>query len=176
MAGDDRTAGSDDPGLALLGIYLNDHLAGATGGTELFRRAARHHRGTELGDTLGRLAAEIVEDRGALLDMMAALGIPVRQYKVCAAWVVEKVGRFKPNGRLLQRSPLSDLVELEAMWLGVAGKAAGWRTLRVAASRYDCLEPHRLDELIARTSEQAETLERLRMDAAAEVVAATAQS
>jgi len=164
---------SDDQGLALLGIYLNDHLAGATGGAELFRRAAGAHRGTELGDTLARLATEIAEDRQALLDMMAALDIPVRQYKLYAAWVVEKVARLKLNGRLLQRSPLSDLVELEGMRLGVEGKAAGWRTLALAASRYDGIDSDRLEELIARAGRQAETLEEARLLAAKEVVGAT---
>ena len=64
---------------------------------------------------------------------MAALGIPVRRYKVGAAWIGEKAGRLKFNGRLLARSPLSDLEELEMLRLGVEGKAAGWRTLRTLA-------------------------------------------
>ena len=29
----------------LLGVYLNDHLAGATAGSELAKRMARSHRG-----------------------------------------------------------------------------------------------------------------------------------
>lgn len=176
MAGDGSTAGGEDPGLALLGIYLNDHLAGATGGLELFRRAASSHRGTDLGGVLRRLSEEVAEDRRALLDMMGALGVPARQYKLYAAWLLEKIGRFKPNGRLLLRSALSDLVELEALRLGVEGKAAGWRTLRVAAGRYDCLDPDRLDGLIAQAGRQADTLEEARMAAAGEVVAATGQS
>lgn len=166
-------AGTEDEGLVLLGIYLNDHLAGSTAGLELFRRAAGSHQGTDLGATLQRLTTEVAEDREALLEMMAALGVPVRQYKVYGAWVAEKVGRLKPNGHLLQRSPLSDLVELESMFLGVQGKAAGWRTLRLAASRYDRLDPDRLDWLITRASRQADTLEEARMQAAAAVVGQT---
>jgi hypothetical protein len=72
---------------------------------------------------------------------MKTLGVPVRAYKVCAAWVGEKAGRVKFNGRLLTRSPLSDLEELELMRLGVEGKAAGWRTLRVLADTDKRLDP-----------------------------------
>ncbi|HEY5356166.1 MAG TPA: hypothetical protein VIJ82_00465 [Streptosporangiaceae bacterium] len=56
---------------------------------------------------------------------MHLLGIPVRTYKVYAGWLAEKAGRLKFNGRLRARSPLSNLVELELLRLGVEGKAAG---------------------------------------------------
>ena len=72
-------------------------------------------------------------DRAALLDLMAALDVPVRTYKVYAGLVGERVGRRKLNGRLLTRSPPSSLEELELLSLGVTGKAAGWRTLRLLA-------------------------------------------
>jgi hypothetical protein len=60
-----------------------------------------------------RLAAEVGQDRAALEDIMGALGIPVRAYKVYAAWIGEKAARLKLNGYLLTRSPLSGLEELE---------------------------------------------------------------
>ncbi len=176
MTGSESTGTTVDPALAQLGIYLNDHYAGATGGLELFRRAAQPHRGTAVGEILDRLVAEIAEDRKALHEMMVALGVPVRQYKVVGAWALEKVGRLKLNGHLLQRSPLSDLVEFEALRLGVEGKAAGWRTLQTAASRYDSLDANRLGELIDRARRQIDTLEKLRVQAAAAVVGATDQS
>ena len=160
------------PGPSLLGIYLNDHLAGATAGTELARRmAASGHLPDPAGD-LPRLASEIAEDRAALREMMAALDIPVRSYKVYAAWVGEKAGRLKPNGHLRTRSPLSNLEELEILRLGVEGKAAGWRTLRVAADRDSRLSAGRLDELIARARRQADLIEDLRVSAAARVTEA----
>jgi hypothetical protein len=82
----------------LLGIYLNDHFAGATGGLELARRAAASQRGRLAGAELASLVAEIRADRAALQDMMAALGVKARRYKVGAAWAAEKVGRLKFNG------------------------------------------------------------------------------
>jgi hypothetical protein len=158
--------------VSMLGIYLNDHLAGATAGTELAHRTARSYRDGKNGGTLRRLAAEIAQDRAALLDIMTALGIRVRRYKVGAAWIGEKAGRLKFNGRLLARSPLSNLEELEMLRLGVEGKAAGWRTLRTLADIDTRLHPARLDELISRARRQADLLEDLRVDAAEQVTRA----
>jgi hypothetical protein len=165
-----RDTGRSEAGM--LGIYLNDHLAGATAGTELAHRMARSHGDEEDSGTLRRLAAEIGQDRTALLDIMAVLGIKVRRYKVGAAWIGEKAGRLKFNGRLFARSPLSDLEELEILRLGVEGKAAGWRTLRTLADSETSLDPGRLDELISRARRQAAVLEDLRVAAASQVVGA----
>ena len=172
MAGTGGAAGTDTSGRALLGIYLNDHLAGATAGVELARRAAGACHGSATGDALETLAADIAADRAALLDIMGALGVPVRHYKVYAAWAGEKVGRLKLNGRLLGRSPLSTLVELEVLRLGVEGKGAGWRTLRSLADRNPGLDPQRLDELTDRARQQSAQLEDLRVRTAAEIFGA----
>ena len=154
----------------MLGIYLNDHLAGATAGSELANRMTRSQRGGEEAAPLSRLAAEIAQDRSALLDIMASLGVPVRAYKVGAAWIGEKAGRLKFNGRLRSRSPLSDLEERELLRLGVEGKAAGWRTLRALAATDTRLDAGRLDELISRADSQAGLLEELRIRAASRVI------
>ena len=154
----------------MLDIYLNDHLAGATGGAELARRVAAVRRGEEAGEALLRFAADVAADRAALLDMMAALGVPVRAYKVYAGWIGEKAGRLKLNGRLLARSPLSSLEELEMMRLGVEGKAAGWRTLQLLADTDPRVDRARLAELVARAESQLELLEDLRVRAAWAVV------
>jgi hypothetical protein len=158
----------------LLAIYLNDHLAGATGGLELARRTAVWYPVPGQQAALEGLAADIAQDRQALLDLMTALGVPVRRYKVGVAWAAEKVGRLKLNGSLLSRSPLSNLEELEMLRLGVEGKAAGWRTLREVAKADDRLRPGSLDELIARAREQASLLEELRVQAAAQLIEASA--
>ena len=96
----------------------------------------------------------------------------MRGYKVGAAWIGEKVGRLKFNGGLLGRSPLSDLEELELLWLGVEGKVAGWRTLRTLADTDPRLDAGRLDELIAGAGSQAGQLEDLRIRAASRVISA----
>ncbi|HVV09188.1 hypothetical protein [Amycolatopsis sp.] len=153
----------------LLGIYLNDHLTGATAGVELARRLARTEGEWAGGGKLERLAEEIERDRDALLDMMAALGEPVRKVEVATGWLAEKLARVKLNGRVVSRSPLSRVVELEGMRLGVEGKVAGWRTLRTRAAVDSRLDADRLDELIASGRSQITRLERLRVQAATEL-------
>lgn len=153
---------------SLLGIYLNDHLAGATGAVGLAGRSAAAHKGHPTGTALEHLAAEIGEDREALLDMFGALGVPVRRYKVYGAWLAEKAGRLKFNGRIRHRSPLSALIEIETLWMGVHGKAAAWETLRALADHDSRLDAARLDELISRARRQTSLLEELRENAAAE--------
>lgn len=157
-------------GQGLLAIYLNDHLAGATGGVELARRMAAWYPVPGQQATLQGLAADIAQDRQSLLALMAALGMPVRRYKVGVAWAAEKAARLKLNGSLLSRSPLSNLEELEMLRLGVEGKAAGWRTLRELAKVDNRLEPGTLDALLARAREQASLLEELRVQAAAQLI------
>ncbi len=148
----------------LLGIYLNDHLAGATIGMELVRRmAASAEPGSEFAAVASRLVDEIAADRSSLITIMTALGVRHRGYKTFAAWAGEKAGRLKLNGHLLTRSPLSDLEETEMLRLGVAGKAAGWRTLRTIADFDRRLDPARLEELLARADRQSDELERLRI-------------
>lgn len=158
----------------LLGIYLNDHLAGATAGTARVTRLARTARGSALGRAIEPVAAEIVEDRKALLDIMRDLGIPVRRYKVCAGWAGERLGRLKPNGHLVRPSPLGTVVDLEALRLGVEGKAAGWQTLRLLSAIDERLDRPRLDTLLERARQQQERIEEWRVRQAEEALATTA--
>ncbi|MEU6534329.1 hypothetical protein [Streptomyces sp. NPDC047000] len=155
----------------LLSVYLNDHLAGATGGTELLRRAARSHRDTEFGPPLAALAEEVAQDRESLREIMTDLGVPVLRHRAAVGWLGEKAGRLKPNGRLVSRSPLSDLVELEAMRLGVEGKLCAWRSLLALADTDPRIGRARVGELLGRAERQIETLDALRDRCAATVLA-----
>lgn len=153
----------------MLGIYLNDHLAGATTGTEPARRMVHEHRRTAYGGELGKLAAEISEDRQALLGVLADLGVSARRHKLVAAWLAERVGRMKPNGRLLRRSGLTLLVELEALRLGALGKSALWRALLSLSSHEARLDADRLEQLLQRAQEQIRTLDSLHARAVVQV-------
>ncbi len=146
----------------LLAVYLNDHYAGATGGLELFRRAAKATPNSQDGAALADLAQQVEEDRDALIRIMTDLGVPTSQSKAAMGWLAEKAGRLKPNGHILSRSPLSDLLEAESMLLGVLGKAACWRTLRILAESDERLSADRLDTLLERAEQQSDTLEELR--------------
>jgi hypothetical protein len=147
---------------SLLGIYLNDHLAGATAGAERARHMVRSYRGTDLAAAMGPIAAEIAEDRASLIGIMRRLDVPVRPYKVYTGRLAERVGRLKSNGRLVRRSPLTPLVELEMLRVGVEGKTAAWEALRELADTEERLDPRLLDDLHERARRQQTRLEELR--------------
>jgi hypothetical protein len=155
-----------------LRIYLNDHLMGSTTGVELVQRIANEYRGTELGSFAEGLASEIKADRDALIDIMAIFGASKDQAKVAMGWITEKVGRLKLNGELRERSPLSPLVELEGLSLGIEGKRALWVALAAVDSVAERVGRARLSELIARAEDQRERVEARRLDAAREALTA----
>jgi hypothetical protein len=144
-----------------LTIYLNDHLAGATAGTELAQRVASENEASAFGAALGRLADEIQDDREALISFMTELEIPVDRAKVALGWTAEKVARLKPNGQLRGYSPLGRLLELESLLAGIHGKQALWRTLL----RAEVVDPARLELLLDRAKRQVATVQRLHRSA-----------
>lgn len=146
----------------LLATYLNDHLAGATAGRELARRAASNNRGSPLGQFLVVLAQEIDEDRDALLALMSELEVGTDRIKVLGGWTAEKLARLKPNGRLLSYSPLSRLVEVEGLLLGVRGKLALWQALEVIQAGEPGLAKADLAFLSQRAERQLAELEQHR--------------
>jgi hypothetical protein len=148
-----------------LATYLNDHLAGATGGLALARRAASENEGSELGAFLSELADEIEADRDALKAIMGALGVRADPVKIVAARVFERIGRLKPNAQLRGYSPLSPLVELEVLRLGIQGKLALWRALGEVAGTPP-LDADRLSQLAARAERQAADVEARRLEVA----------
>jgi hypothetical protein len=158
----------------LLAIYLNDHLAGSTIGLELSRRARGSNEGTEYGEALAGIAKEIEEDRETLQRLMSELGVRRDHPKVTAAWVAEKFGRLKPNGRLLSYSPLSRLVELETLALGISGKLSLWEALTEVAGEDARLDPEELRRLAERAERQRKKVWHLHQRAAHEAFAAQA--
>ncbi|MFC4036141.1 hypothetical protein ACFO3J_32530 [Streptomyces polygonati] len=152
---------------ARLGIYLNDHLAGATFGVGIARRIAHQHRRSGGGADLERIAEDIAQDRQTLLAIMGSLGVPARRYKIYGGWAAERLARLKSNGVLYRRSGLSALIELETLRLGVEGKTLIWRTLLVIATDRHDLDESLLRSLLSRARDQIETLEALRLEAVA---------
>lgn len=155
----------------LLAIYLNDHLAGSTVGHELAKRSAASNRSSDYGRFLDGLAEEIGQDRRTLLEIMRALAVGVDHLKVLGAWGAEKLGRLKPNGRLRGYSPLSRVVELEGLALGINGKLALWRALQQLAPDLPELGNFDLAALAARAEGQLESLEPHRLRAVTEALA-----
>jgi len=148
-----------------LEIYLADHLAAAAAGLALVRRAARSNTGTPTGDTLRRLAVEIDEDRRTLRRLVTDLGFTGSKPKELVAWAAEKVGRLKRNGQLRGYSPLSRVLELEALSVGIAGKLALWETLERVPDPGRRLRAFELHHLVERALRQREEVEQLRLEA-----------
>lgn len=163
------TAASGVRNAELLGVYTNDHLASATGGIELVSRMLSVHRGTTYEARLAELLDELREERAALRTTMTALGLPVRQYKQAAVWIGEKLSRAKPNGHLLTRSPLSDLVEFEFIATAVLAKRAGFETLRAAGETDARIDAAVFERLIAQADKQHRWLADARREVAARV-------
>jgi hypothetical protein len=153
----------------LLGIYCNDHLASSTGGVELVSRMLGRWRGTPYEPHLAKLLDELKEERTALHATMTTLGLEVRQYKQLASWIAEKVSRGKLNGRLLSRSPLSDLVEFEFISTAVLGKRAGFETLREIAEVDRRVDAVLMERLIKQADRQHEWLTEARREVAADI-------
>ncbi len=152
--------------LKLLSTYLNDHLAGSTVGVELCRRAASNNAGTELGGFLDGLAGEIEEDRDTLHKVMERLDVKKDKVKVAAGWTAEKAGRLKPNNRLLGYSPLSRLIEVEGLALGVEGKRSLWEVL--SELNEPKLAEFDFEQLIERARSQRDQLHQRRLAAGLE--------
>jgi hypothetical protein len=148
-----------------LGIYLNDHLAGAMAGRELARRCLANNGDSALGTFLEELLRDIEEDTESLTGIMDRLAVGRSPWKPQAAWVAEKVGRLKMNGRLLGYSDLSRVEELEALLLAITGKLTLWRSLEVIAAHEPKLERSELSVLAERAEQQFRKLEGHHRDA-----------
>jgi hypothetical protein len=160
--------------LKYLDVYLNDHLAGATVGLELAKRAASSNKGTDYGTYLSELAHEIAEDRASLIRLMERFEIKQDRVKTTGAYIGEKLGRLKPNAHLTSYSPHSRVVELEFLTLGVTGKHLLWEALLQVEPEDDRLDRHELTSLAARAGDQRDELERLRRRAFSETMLAPA--
>jgi hypothetical protein len=147
-----------------LAIYLNDHLAGATVGVELARRVAASNEDDPIGEPLAEVRDEIEADFEMLKRLMDDLGVGRSKLKPAGAWAAEKVGRLKLNGQLTGYSPLSRMVELEGLALGINGKSRLWRALAQSfGGRHRDFD---FEQLAERADRQRATVEELHLQAA----------
>ncbi len=146
-----------------LGIFLNDHLAGATAGVEMARRARGANEDNEFGAPVAKICAEIEEDRATLETIMDDLGIGRSRYKPALAWLGEKAGRLKPNGHLRTQSPLGRVIDLEVLVVGITGKLRLWTLLAELLAGETTID---LAALIARAERQRSAVEDLQLRAA----------
>jgi len=79
----------------------------------------------------------------------------------------ELAGRLKPNGRIVRRSPLSDLVEVEGLLDAVRAKAAGWQALLAADPAHFAAD---VEPLVGRAESQINRLVEIHRTVAADVL------
>lgn len=149
-----RSHGHDAPTDAqrLLGVYLRDHHAGAVAGVALVRRTHHNNIGSEFEHELRDLVGEIERDAERLDAAMTALGVEPSRTKDVAARAGEFIARLKANGHLVQYSPTSRVLELEALTAGIKAKGGLWRAL--GAAKQDTLGASELQTLSDRADRQ----------------------
>lgn len=146
-------------------LYVEHHLVGSGGGSALFHRTASSQSSPRARTELARLAQEIDEEQETLRGIAQRIGAHSTRGRELLAEAGEKLGRLKPSGRLLRRSPLSDVLELEALLLGVTGKRQGWATLRLLADDDPRLDAAQFDALAQRADAQLDVLTDLHREA-----------
>lgn len=146
--------------------YLRTHLAGSSAGVDLFDRAARNMPEPFAGQ-IRAIQRELVEERIQLRAMMQALGVIENPVFNALARAGERIGRLKPNGDLLHRTAMTDVVELETMCVALAGKQAGWESLLAIVEDEPRLQRDELERLHAQALDQQATVRRLHAEAAA---------
>jgi hypothetical protein len=153
-----------------LDLYLNDHMGGATLGSDLAGQIRDRNEGTPLGDAMDGIAADIEEDRQALHDLMDALDVSRNPVKKAGGWAAEKLSRVKFSGAGSGDAEHGNFMALESLRLGVAGKRCLWVALQSVEDRYEAIRAAGMDRLLERANGQIETLERLRIQAATELL------
>jgi hypothetical protein len=147
--------------------YMNDHLGGSMTGVQLAGTIRDSCTGTELGTLATKLVTEIEEDRDALKEMIEALGDSPSSAKQVGGWIAEKgTALLKARGD----DAISRLTLVEALSLGLEGKASLWRALlEVGAPELDA---GRLSDLAERADRQRAELEPYRLAAAKDLASA----
>lgn len=144
----------------LLGLYLADHLTGATAGMSRVGAMAAAYADSDFAEDLHQLQQEITAEREFLRELIGSLGLHRRPARQGLAWIAEHLGRLKLNRRVVQSSPMTPLLELELMRSAVAGKQGGWQVLAQYGPDLGVPE-HIATDLIERADHQMRTLERL---------------
>jgi hypothetical protein len=156
---------SDGP----LSTYLNDHLAGSVGAIAMVERAIEESAGTLFGRRLEEILKELRKDQAVVQDLIERVGSKENPLKKAGAWLTEKVGRVKLGGAG-DPGGLARLELLETLAMGIQGKRALWRALRVVVNKHPILRDLDLDLLERRAVEQHDRVEEWRLEAVREVL------
>lgn len=142
----------------LLAIYLRDHHALLVALRELARRMSAATRAEEHRAFAAEVVRSTEDDLACLEVLLSRVDSAPSRTRQGAVWTAERLGRLKLNGRVVRRSPLSAVTELEGCRLLLESNRALWTGLRE-------LGPADAGERARRTERLLETAERLRLAA-----------
>jgi hypothetical protein len=134
----------------LLRAYIADHLQLMRSGQELAERVGGRERDPRLTGLMERASAELRHQQALAVAFLRQLGASPPRLRLAIGTVAERVGRLKPNGRLLRASPLAPVFELEMLEAMLQSAAGFWRALEAAGVADD--------ELVAARAGAAEEL------------------
>ena len=147
-------------------IYLNDHLAGSVAALELLDYLIRLRRGTEGERALAAVRTEVEEDQQTLQGILGEVGGKESRVRQAAAWLTEKLAQAKLRLDEPGSGELQTLEALEALALGIQGKAALWRALAVASVHAPQVRDLDFATLEKRAQNQYQRIDDLRLQVA----------
>ena len=153
---------TDPDSAATLGVYLNDHLAGSAAGVRLAKRCSEAYGESDLGRYLDDLVGEIENDRRALKQVMARVGVrpnPVKQAGALGAEALARLKHLTPLGS----GGVSGLEEIEILSLGIEGKRLLWSLLEQLSAPDERLRGFDFSALAEAARTQREGLETFRI-------------
>jgi hypothetical protein len=146
--------------------YLNDHLAGSVAALELLDHLIRLQPGTAGERALAAVRTEVEEDQQTLQRLLHEVGGKESRVRQAAAWLTEKLGQAKLRLDDPGSGELQLLEALEALALGIQGKAGLWRALAVASAHLPQVRQLDFAALEARAQDQFRRVDGLRLQTA----------
>lgn len=149
-----------------IGIYLNDHLAGAVAALELLEQLEALQGGEPLERVLAELRADIEVDREELESFMERLGVAKSRTRRASAWLAEKATELKLRVDDPAGGALRLFESLEALSLGIEGKRSLWLTLASVAEGAPALRVLDYERMLRRAEAQRSRVEAARLEVA----------
>lgn len=112
-----------------LETFLRDHHTLIEATLRLVRRHLEHGEWEPSQRLVEPLAPRLQAELSELEELMERHGVSARKTDELLTWLAEKFGRLKLNDRLVSRSALSEVTELEALAMTSRAREMFWRGL-----------------------------------------------
>ncbi|MGB5951102.1 MAG: hypothetical protein WBG57_01160 [Ornithinimicrobium sp.] len=137
----------------LLQIYVADHRAMSAGVTQRLAQMAEYTHLSFVGE-IDLMHHEFIAEQAWLETLARRHGVAGGTVKRSAAQLGEILGRFKLNGRLRSKSPLSPLIEIEMLIAAIAVKITFFQTLAAVPGLTE--DSEQVSELLDQAHQQFE--------------------